>query len=338
MKVKENVLISSLTTMRMGGAARFVIEIEKPEDIPEAYEFAWAYRLPTFVLGGGANTIGHDEGFNGAILMNKMYGMQYKDGSLRAMGGENWDNLVGYACGLGLTGIEALSKIPGTVGAAPVQNIGAYGQDISQVLENVEVFDTHDLSFKFLTREDLKFGYRKSILNTTEYGRYFVVAVTLRLMEGQMRRPFYQSLEKYIDDHGETDFSPASIRRMVSAIRDEKLPDPAKIASSGSFFKNIYVSDSDAEKMQERGWPVYRGAGSNKINAGWLIEQAGFAGKLLHGMRVNEKAALVLMNESAKGYKDLAAAREEIVSKVYDQFGYWLEQEPVEIKNEKFKW
>lgn len=332
MKVKENVLISSLTTMRMGGAARYVIEIEKPEEIPDAYEFAWTYKLPTFVLGDGANTIGRDGGFPGVILMNKMRGMVYQDGILRAMGGENWDNVVAYACSLGLTGIEALSKIPGTVGAAPVQNIGAYGQDISQVLESVEAFDTYSLKFVRLTRDDLRFGYRKSILNSEAAGRYFVVAITMRLVPGQMRRPFYNSIEKYIDDNRLSDFSPMGIREIVSAIRADKLPDPAKIASAGSFFKNVYLTEAEAMKAEAKGWPVHRGADGYKINAGWLIEQAGFGGQLVHGMRVNPKATLVLINESAGGYRDLVKAREEIVGKVYDKFGFWLEQEPVEIK------
>ena len=107
--------------------------------------------------------------------------------------------------------------------------------------------------------------------------------------------------------------------------------DPREKASSGSFFKNVYLDDREAEIAEEKGYPVYRGKDGNKINAGWLIEKAGFSGQLIHGMRVNEKAALVLINESANGYKDLAAAREEIVGKVYDKFGFWLEQEPVEI-------
>lgn len=336
MKILENVPIASLTTMRLGGPARFVIEIEKPEDAPEAYNFVHEKNLPVFVLGGGANTLGHDEGFAGVLIMNKILGIKIDmqdDGSalVHAMGGEVWDNLVAATCERGLTGIEALSKIPGTVGAAPVQNIGAYGQDVSQVLESIEVFDTADSTFKTLVAADLGFAYRKSILNSSESGRYFVLAATFKLHVGEMARPFYKSLEKYIADHNETDFAPAAIRRMVSAIRADKLPDPEFIPSAGSFFKNVYVDDARANELLAQGFPVYRGHDGNKINSGWLIEQAGLSGRVLHGFRVNEKAALVLINESATSYADLAAARQEIVDIVFEKFGFKLEQEPVEI-------
>lgn len=321
--------------MRIGGVARYVYEVETPAEVPDAVGFAEAFSLPLFVLGGGANTIGRDEGFRGVILINRMRGItaEEKDDEvfIRAMGGEEWDEVVKFATERGLTGIEALSKIPGSAGAAPVQNIGAYGQDVSETLESIEVFDLAAKTFRTLKKEDLNFSYRKSLLNTTARGRYFVISITLRLRRGEMKRPFYNSIERYISEKGETDFSPQGIRKIVAAIRADKLPDPKEKASAGSFFKNVYLDNTEAEAAEGKGYPVYRGKDGNKINSGWLIEKAGFSGKLLHGMRVNEKASLVLINESAGGYHDLAMAREEIVGKVYDQFGYWLEQEPVEI-------
>ncbi|MBQ3353087.1 FAD-binding protein [Candidatus Saccharibacteria bacterium] len=251
---------------------------------------------------------------------------------LKVMGGEYWDDVVAYAVDKGLTGIEALSKIPGLAAAAPVQNIGAYGQEIADTLVEIEVYDTADKTYKTLTKSDLNFSYRKSILNSTEKNRYFVISITLELKPGEMTRPFYNSIEKYIAEHNITDFSPKSIRAIVSEIRASKLPDPLEQASAGSFFKNIYLNDAAADIAENKGYPVYRGKDGNKINSGWLIEQAGLSGKLLHGIRVSDKASLVLINESAKSYNDLAAARSEIVSKVYDKFGFWLEQEPVELQ------
>ncbi len=336
MRVNENILISSLTTMRLGGPARYVLEVTSPQEVADAYGFAEQFRLRTFPLGYGANTLGHDEGFNGAIIINRMQGIAEDfttDGArLKVMGGEYWDNVVAHACEKGLTGIEALSKIPGLAGSAPVQNIGAYGQQLSDTLESVDVYDTASRTFRTLTKEDLHFDYRQSIFNTTERGRYFIISITLKLTPGEMPRPFYNSLERYIDDHSITDFSPQSIRQIVSAIRDAKLPDPLKVASAGSFFHNIYISDEEAEKAIEKGYPMHRGKDGNKISAAWLIEQAGFKGKLLHGIRVSDKAPLVLINESAKSYNDLEKAREEIVGHVYDKFGWWLEQEPVELQ------
>ena len=325
--------------MRLGGPARYVLEIENPGEVPDAYGFAATYHLPTFVLGYGANTIGHDEGFNGVIIINRMTGITETstlDGiKLTIMGGQYWDDVVAYACEKGLTGIEALSKIPGLTGAAPIQNIGAYGQEIADTLESIEVYDTASRTFRTLSHADLGFSYRKSILNTTEKNRYFVTSITLKLKPGRMPRPFYRSVEKYISDHHLTDFTPQGIRTIVSAIRADKLPDPLEKASSGSFFKNIYLTKAEAEIAEAKGYPVYHGHDGLKINSGWLIEHAGFSGKLLHGMRVNPKAALVLINESAKSYTDLAKAREEITGKVYDTYGYWLEQEPVEIISPK---
>ncbi len=248
------------------------------------------------------------------------------------MSGEEWDNVVEYACERNLTGIEGLTKIPGLAGAAPVQNIGAYGQEISNTLVEIDVFDSVSNTFKTLKKSDLNFSYRKSILNTTEKNRYFVISITLELKEGAMSRPFYDSIERYISENNLTDFSPKGIRKIIAEIRASKLPDPREKASAGSFFKNIYLTDAEAEKAEEKGYPVYRSKNGNKINSGWFIEQAGFKGQLLHGIRVSDKAALVLINESAKSYNDLSRARAEIVGKIYDKFGYWLEQEPVEIK------
>ena len=395
MIIRENIPISTLTTMHLGGPARFVIEVETLDDIPAAYDFAKSKNLPVFILGGGANTIGHDEGFNGVIIINRIKGIDIDNGQERlfegppergsarvsaprpwqtavgaeqtehlcsvsrrrpaddlrsrraeatqpekslsdqspitAMGGEIWDDVVAFACERGLTGIEGLSKIPGLAAAAPVQNIGAYGQEVADTLVSLEAYDTKTNQFVTLTKDDLHFSYRHSILNTTEKGRYFVISITLVLKPGQMERPFYNSIEQYIEKHQCTDFSPQGIREIVSTIRADKLPDPADKASSGSFFKNIYLNEEEARLAEEKGYPVYHGHDGFKINSGWLIEEAGLKGKLLHGMRVSDKAALVLINESATSYADLAAARAEIIDKINQKFGYQLEQEPVEI-------
>lgn len=351
MKIRENVRIAELTTMRLGGEARFVLEVETPEDVPEAYQFAKERGLPTWVMGGGANTIGRDEGFDGVIIQNMLKGLfVLVDGAevdahnmdaaglsgeivLKGMGGEVWDDVVEFACANGYTGIEAMSKIPGTLGAAPVQNIGAYGQDVAQVIEKVEAFDSEIGKFVTIEKKDMGLEYRRSRFNHgVEAGRYFIVAVTLRLKRGQLGPPFYNSLQRYIDEHGETDLTPEKIRKIVSTIREDKLPDPKIIASAGSFFKNVYVDRAGAEQAEAKGIPVWRDAeGGGKINAGWLIEACGLKGKELHGFRVSDKAALVLINEHAQSYADLARAREEITDSVFGKFGYRLEQEPVEI-------
>lgn len=337
MKILENVPLKNLTTMRLGGPARYVIEIENPEEIKDAHDFASQKNLPIFVLGGGANTIARDEGFDGVIIKNAMTGISdiyspITDKTyIKALGGEPWDNVVKFTTEKGLTGIEALSKIPGLTGAAPVQNIGAYGQDISETFIKADVYDFKTGEFKTLEKSDFHFSYRHSIMNTTEKNRYFVISIFLELKKGKMSRPFYNSIEKYIEQHKITDFTPGGIREIVSQIRADKLPDPKEKASAGSFFKNIYLTEEEAKKAEEKGLPVYHGHDGYKINSGWLIENAGLSGKLLHGIRVNKKAALVLINESAKSYEDLAKARAEICAAVKEKFGFCLEQEPVEL-------
>lgn len=324
--------------MRIGGLARYVCEISSQDDVIEAWGFAKEHKLPVWFMGGGANTIGKDGGFPGVILLNKLRGIEIltetDDGlQLKAMGGEEWDDVVEFTCKKGFSGIEAMSKIPGTAGAAPVQNIGAYGQDIARALVSVEVFDTKTEEFRSIPRSKLRMDYRYTTFNHGEdAGRYFIVSITLHLNKNYLEPPFYNSLQNYILEHGETDYSPMNIRRMVSEIRAEKLPDPTEIASSGSFFKNIYLDQVGSDEAEEKGIPVWRSNDdSGKINSGWLIEQAGLKGKELHGMRVSDKAALVLINEKAKNYADLAAARSEIIDTVRRKFGYTLEQEPVEI-------
>lgn len=338
MRVNENILISSLTTMRLGGPARYVLEVETPAEVADAYGFAAQFGLPVFVLGYGANTLGHDDGFNGVIIINRMRGIEVVTGGrIKVMGGEYWDNVVEFACERDLTGIEALSKIPGLASAAPVQNIGAYGQQISDTLTEAEVYDSYTGTYKTLSRNDLQFSYRHSILNTSEKGRYFVISITLELKKGAMQPPFYNSIERYIKEHDLVEITPKSIRNVVSILRADKLPDPMEKASSGSFFHNIYLTDAEAEIAEAKNYPLHRGPDGNKLNSAWLIEQCGFKGKLLHGIRVSDKAPLVLINESAKSFNDLAHARDEIASSVYDKFGYWLKQEPVEIINPPVK-
>lgn len=354
LKIEENVMIKDLVTMRIGGPARFVITVTEKEDIPEAYKFAKEHNLPVWILGGGANTFSKDEGFEGVIILDRIMGIsqvkapegeEEKEGVayFKAYGGEQWDDLVTFVSERGYSGIEAMAGIPGTAGAAPVQNIGAYGQEVTQVIVSVEAYDTKLEKFVIVPASEMKMSYRKSIFNSGEnVGRYFIYSTTVRVKKGQLNPPFYRSLQAYVDEHGETDFSPLNIARMVKEVRNSKLPDPEKIASAGSFFKNVYLTDEEADEAETRGIQVWRNAKevgpdspekrTNLVNSGWLIEEAGLKGKVFHGMKVSDKAALILINESAKSYADLAAAREEIAKIIFEKFGFKIEQEPDEIE------
>jgi len=336
MNIRENVPISELTTMRLGGNARYVIEVTSEDDVEPAYAFADDKELPIYVLGSGSNIIGRDGGFNGVVLVNKIMGMgvygEERDGTIElyANSGELLDDFVAYSVARGWHGMEALSAIPGTVGAAPVQNVGAYGQDISQSLVLVRAYDQLLEDFVDIPAYDMDLSYRHSIFNSGDkVGRYFITKVVVRLNREHMEPPFYNSLQAWLDEHHISVYTPDIIRHAVCEIRAAKLPDPKMIASSGSFFKNVYLtSDEEIAAAKARGIPVWDGG---KIPSGWLIEHAGLKGREFHGMRVSDKASLVLINESAHDYADLAAAREEIIRIVREKFGYTLEQEPMEL-------
>lgn len=331
MKFQENIPLSTLTTMRLGGPARYVVDVESPEDVKSAYGFAKEKSLPVYILGGGSNIIGRDEGFPGVVVVDKLKGIEdLGEGRFKGYAGEDFDEFIAHVTAQGYSGMEAMSGVPGTLGAAPVQNVGAYGQEMSHVLESVEVFDTETQSFKTFSVDEMELGYRRSIFNFgPDAGRYFIISVIVSLKKTNLKPPFYNSLQKYIEDNNISDFSPSSIRDMVKIIRAQKLPDPAVEASAGSFFKNIYLdSPEEVEKAEKAGIPVWH---NTKIPAGWLIEHAGLKGKEFFGFRVSEKAALILINDHANAYSDLEKARQAIIDVVEKKFGFKLEQEPVEI-------
>ena len=335
MNIRENIPIKELTTMRLGGPAKFVIEVETADEVNDACEFAAEKGLPVYFLGTGANSLGLDEGFDGALVLNKIKGIEILQESeneleVKAGGGEIWDDFVQFIVNKNFSGVEAMAKIPGTVGAAPVQNIGAYGQEAKDTLEKVEVYDTLINEYRGIDAKDCDFAYRHSIFNSGETkGRYFILSATFKFTEHQLKQPFYNSLQKYLDDHSIADYSPKSIYDAVTEIRKSKLPDPAVEASAGSFFKNIILN----EPPKNQDIPYRETSdGKYKVNTGWLLENAGLKGKIFHGFKVSDKAAFILINESGKTYEDLQKAIQEIQQIVKNKYGLELEPEPVKIE------
>lgn len=339
MNIKTNVPFSELTTMRLGGPARFLAEATTVQELVDLYRNGKRLNQTILTIGGGSNLIVKDEGFDGLVIKNLIPGFTTieEDGdsqTIKIGAGENWDSVVARTVEMGLSGIEALSAIPGVAGAAPIQNIGAYGQEIADTLTYVEAYDSQtDLLVK-LSWEDCGFSYRHSVFRGSAQGRFAITAIALKLYKKAPTPPFYAALQKYLDEIGTTEYTPAAIRAAVISIRTDKLPDPIKFPNSGSFFKNIIVEQWRANALLESysDMPSYRMDDEHfKIPTGWLIENADLKGELLHGMRVHPGNALVLINESASSYADLAAAREEIISTVRDKFQVTIEQEPLEI-------
>lgn len=325
--------------MHIGGPARYMADAHTPQELADLLSRAKSQGLPVFILGSGSNTIAHDEGYAGLVIRNLIKGVEVVaetggDITFKVGAGEIWEDFVKKTVDMQLSGIEALSMIPGTVGAAPVQNIGAYGQEVADTILSVDVFDTQTNQFAQLQNLDCNFGYRDSIFRNEEIGRYGITGVTFRLFKTMPQPPFYKALEDYFAAHNITVFTPQIVREAVIAIRMEKLPDPKERPNSGSFFKNAIVEDWQYNTLIEQypDMPNFEMAGGKrKIPTGWLIDKTGLKGALLHGMRVHDKNALVLINESATGYADLAAAREEIQKAVRTLFQIEITQEPLEI-------
>lgn len=339
MDVMTNISLKQYTTMKLGGEARYMATADSASDVVSLYRNARKENLPIFVLGGGSNVITHDEVFEGIVLLNKIKGFEIisetdETTDVKIGAGEVWDEVVEKAIGLGLQGIEAMSGIPGTAGAAPVQNVGAYGQEIADTLISLEAYDSKTDTIVTISADECDFSYRNSIFRDKEKGRYCILNITLRLNKAEPKPPYYASLQKYIDENDIREVNLSVIRVAVLNIRSEKLPDPAELPSAGSFFKNALVEKWKLEELQKEYSDIPNYAmsdGRYKIPTGWLIDKAGLRGYRSHGMRVYEKNALVLVNDSASGYNDLAAIREEIVQIVFDKFGIKIEQEPLEL-------
>ena len=338
MKIQENVGLAQYSTMRLGGTAHYAAEIKEIGEIPECYGWARNQNLPVIMIGRGSNIIWRDEGFNGLLLINKLMGREIlaedsHAATVKLWAGENWDKAVEWTVDKKLSGIEYMSLIPGTVGAAPVQNVGAYGGELAYTLLELEAFDTRFNAFVKLQNHECNFSYRSSRFKTTDRGRFFITSITLTLRKTNPAPPFYESLQQYLDEHGIDKFTPKKIREAVIDIRRAKLPDPEKVANNGSFFTNPIVEVEKYKQLQQtypdiKGWPIKDG--HMKIAAGWLVEKAGFKG--VHdeqtGMATWQNQALVLVNEHARQTADLMAFRQKILDKVQQMFGITLAQEP----------
>lgn len=323
--------------MRLGGNAKYLSAADSEDDVVELVAWAKNNNLKFIVIGQGSNIVWNDSGFEGLVIVDKIMGREIvnensETATLKVAGGEEWDKIVEWTVGKGLSGFEFLSLIPGTVGATPVQNIGAYGAEIADSLISVRALDTASMIFVDIPKNECEFGYRTSRFKTTDKDKFIITAITVKLQKKNPAPPFYEALQKYLDDNNQHNYTPATIRQAVIAIRTSKLPDPKLVANNGSFFTNPIISSEQFKNLKEKypeikGWPYN---GKVKVAAGWLVEQAGF--KDFHdqqtGMATYGKQALVLVNEHAKSTVDLLQFKQKIIDKVQDMFGLTLEQEP----------
>lgn len=339
MQILENVSLANYSTMRLGGTASYLVEIQSRNDLKQAIAWATEHKVPTIMIGGGSNIVWQDSGFRGLVMVNHISGYEdYAESPenhfVTIGAGEVWDTIVARTVAAGLTGIEALSLIPGSAGATPVQNVGAYGQEIAQTLLSVEAYDTKTGQLTNIPNEACGFSYRHSSFQTEYRGRFYITAITLSLTVGNPYQPYYSAVEQYLSEHpANGPVTPQVLRDAVIAIRQAKLPDPAKVANNGSFFANPIVDTAIITEVKAKypdmpSWPLEDG--NTKIPAAWLLEQAGF--KDFHdtetGMATWHAQPLVLVNEHAKNTADLLAFKAKIIAAVQQKFGITLVQEP----------
>lgn len=342
MEIKRDIPLAPFTTLGVGGPAKYFLAARTEADVVEAFEWAAAHSEKVFVLGGGSNILVSDAGFDGLVLKVELRGVEFADDGdgvhVTAGAGEDWDRLVETSVSRGLAGFECLSGIPGTVGGTPVQNVGAYGQEVAETIVSVKAFDRASGSYVNLSNAECGFEYRKSIFNTSERDRYVVVSVLYRLPKNGQPKITYKDLKENFGDRSPT---LAEVRDAVLRIRRSKSmvvdPNDPDSRSAGSFFKNPIVATPVAAAIGEelgldRAPQFPAGDGFVKIPAAWLIERAGLSkGFVLGNAGISRSHALAIINRGGATASEIVALTELIQKSVRDKFGIDLYPEPILI-------
>ncbi|MBZ5495241.1 MAG: UDP-N-acetylmuramate dehydrogenase [Acidobacteriia bacterium] len=349
---RERVPLAPYTSLGIGGPARYLAEVETEAQVIESLEFGEARKLPVFILGGGSNIVASDAGFDGLVVRIALRGIRHKSGGVFvAAAGEEWDPFVRRCVEHGLVGIECLSGIPGTVGGTPVQNVGAYGQEVGEVIVAVRALDRNARHVVELNNKACGFAYRTSIFNTACRERYVVLSVTYALRAGDKPRVAYPDLIRYFSDRTDSP-SLAEVREGVLHIRDRKSmvirPGDPNARSAGSFFKNPLVPADKAAQAEEaarcrgslkRGeiMPQYpMPEGMVKLSAAWLIENAGFTKGYSRGrVGLSSRHTLALINRGGATAQELLDLMRDVQSAVRHFFGVELVPEPVFVGFDK---
>jgi len=344
MRIREDVSLAPLTTMRVGGPSRYFTEARTAAEVLEAVEFSRERKLPLFVLGGGSNLIIADRGWPGIMLKIGMTGIEEwreNDEAFFDVGaGEEWDRFVAHAVGRSCAGVECLSGIPGSVGGTPVQNVGAYGQEVSETIESVLALDLTCSQTVELHNQDCGFSYRTSVFNTSGRGRYIILRVTYALTLGGDSSVQYADLQKYFAGWS---LKPtlAETRDAVRKIRARKgmliVPGDEDCRSAGSFFKNPVLTADQYQELCARATsrglriPSYPALeAQHKVSAAWLVEHSGFSKG--HGSGpagISRKHALAIINRGQATAADILALKTQIQERVREIWGVELHPEPV---------
>lgn len=336
MHLKKDVSLAAYTTLKVGGSARFFVEVTSEAEILDSLRYAREEGLPVFVLGGGSNLLVSDKGFDGLVIRIALKGIAQQEHILVAEAGEEWDALVELACERGLQGVECLAGIPGTVGGTPVQNVGAYGQEVSQTITEVRCVDRETMSVVRFANSECGFAYRRSRFNHEDAGRYVVTRVSFQLTPGGAPSLAYADLQKaFLASESPSLLGVAAKVRQIRAAKGMVLlPGDADTQSAGSFFKNPVVPVDVYERIaaKHEGVPHWSAAEGVKLSAAWLLEASGFRkGFALGRAGLSTKHALALTNRGGATAAEVMALRDHLRAGVEAAFGVRLEQEPVEL-------
>lgn len=344
MEIQENIKLGDLTTFGTGGLARYFVTVGSEDELKQALEFAEEKKIDSFILAGGSNTIFSDNDYDGIVIKINFKGIQLDGEILTAASGESWDQVVQFAVDHNLWGIENLSAIPGLTGAAAVQNIGAYGQEVSDVIDTVEVYDKKTHEIKMLSNQDCNFGYRSSIFNTTAKGAYIILKISFKLSADGQARADYPDVVKYFSEHTITGPTMKQMREAITEIRASKFTkDPN--GKAGSFFKNLYLTSAEYEKMHaimaekkpeklseleaiKDKFPT--GDSKIKIPAAWIIDKVlNLKGKRIGTAMISETQALAILNPDRQAKsEDVKKLIDFVIDSVYEVSGQRLDLEP----------
>ncbi len=337
----KDIILKERSTFRMGGKAPKLLSFTEDSDLLEIFsKIAGEW----FILGGGSNIVFPDSDFARTIIEPAIKGIDIiKDEgdkvSIEIGAGVPWDETVIFAVENGLSGIEALSFIPGSTGATPIQNVGAYGVEIKDVLENVRAFDIEKNDFVDLSNAECRFGYRDSFFKNEGKGKYIITKITISLSSRAPKVPDYPGVKEYFESKGIESPSISDIREAIISIRTKKLPDPKEIASVGSFFKNSFVPKDQAEKLKETYpklavFPVNEEI--SKVGTGSLLETLGYRGKTVGNFSFYHGNAMVVVNEGNGTQAELLELIETVKADVKKNFGIKIKPEPEIIKAAPF--
>ncbi len=334
MEIKNKVSLDNYSTFKIGGEAEFFVVVETEAELIEALEWAKENQKDVFILGSGSNSLFSDNGFPGLVVKNEIKGMELisendQEVIVRAYSGELWSKLVYYTISRDLYGLENTFYIPGTVGAAPVQNVGAYGVELKDVFSSLEVIDLISGEKKTFNISDCRFGYRDSVFKKEFKNKYFILSVDFKLSKEKKLNLNYPDIQRVLSERNILEPSLKELVEIIREIRDNKLPNPGVLPSAGSFFKNPIISPEHFSKLEEKfpdikSFPDEKGI---KIPAGWLIEKCGFKGQKFGSVGVYEKQALIIVNFGGAKQKDVLDLVKNIKQAVFETFEINLEEE-----------